>query len=310
MRITNSMMIDRMVTNINNGLSKANNYYMQLASNRRIVRLSDDPVGVLSSMNARLNIKNLERYQASVNTARTWVDQTETTLLDMESVLVKIKENLIDAISTKNDEDKKNIGVLVENLEDHLMKDLNATVGDKYIFAGYNTTNAPFERDENGKILYNKIDLSNAAVDTTDEESQRIQFDIGYEISMDVSLTGIDVVGKGEDNMFKILDDLVADLKAGASNDELNTKYTAKIENLRNRIATQQVEIGARQNKLDMMENRYEVDAINYEAIRTGIEDIDQAQTIMKMKLTESVYQQTLAVGARIIQPSLMDFLN
>lgn len=310
MRITNSMSINRLVTNLNGGLNKTNNYYMQLSSNRRIVKLSDDPVGVLSSMTARLNIRNLERYQESVREARSWVDESESALRNMQEIFTSIFENVIDAAGTKNDDDKANIGTYIEKMRDQLQQILNTTVGDKYIFAGFNTTNAPFEKDANGKMLYNGLDLSDMSVDVTDEEKQVMSFEIGYDIFMDVTFTGIDIAGRGENNMFKILDDLVNDLNNGISNEDLSKNYLSKIESLRNRMSTLTVEVGTRTNKLDLMDQRYEEDAINYEAIRTSIEDIDQAETIMKMKLSETIYKQALAVGAKIIQPTLMDFLR
>jgi flagellar hook-associated protein 3 FlgL len=39
-------------------------------------------------------------------------------------------------------------------------------------------------------------------------------------------------------------------------------------------------------------------------------EDIDQAENIMLLKSEENVYRASLAGGARIIQPSLVDFLK
>jgi flagellar hook-associated protein 3 FlgL len=40
------------------------------------------------------------------------------------------------------------------------------------------------------------------------------------------------------------------------------------------------------------------------------VEDIDLPQTIMDVKLQETAYQAALAASARVIQPSLMDFLR
>jgi flagellar hook-associated protein 3 FlgL len=126
---------------------------------------------------------------------------------------------------------------------------------------------------------------------------------------MDATFTGIDVVGLGEENMFKILDDLIYDLENGAPNDKL-TLYLGKLTTVQDRLLTCTVELGARTQKLDTMENRYSLDFINAEAVRTDIEDIDQEYTIMQMKFAEAVYRQALAVGARVIQPTLLDFLR
>ena len=40
------------------------------------------------------------------------------------------------------------------------------------------------------------------------------------------------------------------------------------------------------------------------------IEDIDLPKTIMEMQLQQTSYQAALAAGAKVIQPSLIDFLR
>jgi flagellar hook-associated protein 3 FlgL len=40
------------------------------------------------------------------------------------------------------------------------------------------------------------------------------------------------------------------------------------------------------------------------------VEDVDIADTIMKLKLQENVHQAALAAGSRIITQSLVDFLR
>ena len=39
-------------------------------------------------------------------------------------------------------------------------------------------------------------------------------------------------------------------------------------------------------------------------------EDADMAAAITELKMRESVLRATMAVGARVIQPSLMDFIS
>lgn len=142
-----------------------------------------------------------------------------------------------------------------------------------------------------------------------EENTQDIQFEIGHEMYFDVSFTGMDVVGTGEDNMFNVLINLVNDLNSGAPNEEIST-YLTSLTNVQDRLITCMVECGTRTTKLETITNRYSLDAISYEAARSDIEDIDQAKVIMDMKYSEIIYKQALATGAMIIQPTLMDFLN
>ncbi len=62
-RITNFMMTDNFKRNMQANTQKVDKFMGQLASNRRIVRLSDDPIGVLHALNARTSISNYEQYE-------------------------------------------------------------------------------------------------------------------------------------------------------------------------------------------------------------------------------------------------------
>lgn len=48
----------------------------------------------------------------------------------------------------------------------------------------------------------------------------------------------------------------------------------------------------------------------NLEAQRAGIEDMDVGEIVIKLKQQEVTYQAALAVTARTLQPTLMDFLR
>ncbi len=344
LRITNGMMIDNMLTNINKGLLNLNEYNNKVSSNRQMINLSDDPAGLLSSMTTRLRITSIQRYESNVLKSRSWVEQSETALYDINEILISMKELTIDAMGVKNETDLENISVEIEQLGEHIMQNLNAVVGDKYIFGGFNTTEPPFVKDEaTGDVLYNGIDLSQVYNDdgtqgtayeavfgtggTTPadrgEIDQILEFEIGFEMNMSVSFTGIDVVGLNNTanpgtetyNIFQVVEDLVNALNnppAVNPNDPNHylSNFLVELDEVRNNVMTKIVEVGTKSSTLELMSERYSVDYINNEAVRSEIEDIDVAEEIMKMKYAETTYQQALAVGARIIQPTLMDFLN
>jgi len=69
-------------------------------------------------------------------------------------------------------------------------------------------------------------------------------------------------------------------------------------------------EIGGRQRRLDMLEARYERDIINFRQMQSDAADADIAEVIMDIRMAETVYQAALSAGARVIQPTLMDFLR
>lgn len=82
------------------------------------------------------------------------------------------------------------------------------------------------------------------------------------------------------------------------------------LENLRDRVMSIRSDIGARTNRIELTLNRLESDTVNFTQLMSENEDVDMAETIMNLKNEENVYKASLEGGARIIQPSLMDFLR
>ena len=72
----------------------------------------------------------------------------------------------------------------------------------------------------------------------------------------------------------------------------------------------QRAVVGARVNRLELQENRLESTRIDYTELLSKNQDADMAEVIMDLKMQENVYRASLAAGARIIMPSLVDFLR
>jgi len=69
-------------------------------------------------------------------------------------------------------------------------------------------------------------------------------------------------------------------------------------------------ELGAKANRLDMVKSRIILERTNMEDILSKNEDVDIAEEITKLKMLEVAYKAALGVTARIIQPTLLDFLR
>ena len=87
--------------------------------------------------------------------------------------------------------------------------------------------------------------------------------------------------------------DLIGDLEAGLDH-----------------ILSIRAEVGARVNRLELVNNRLEDTHFSYTRLLSETENADIAETIIELKAQENVYLASLGAGARIIQPSLLDFLR
>ena len=101
---------------------------------------------------------------------------------------------------------------------------------------------------------------------------------------------------------------MISNLRSG------NSKGVAdqlpQLETRMNKVLTQQAEVGAKTNRLELMEARLQDLNLNLQTLQSKTEDADMDDLIIKAKVNDSVYQASLSVGAKVIQPSLVDFLR
>ncbi|MCQ6277135.1 flagellar hook-associated protein FlgL [Bacillus sp. V3B] len=82
------------------------------------------------------------------------------------------------------------------------------------------------------------------------------------------------------------------------------------LDQMLDNIVSTRSELGARTNRAEMVHNRLlEQEVIATQTVSEN-EDIDFEQVLIDLTLQESLHKASLSVGARLIQPTLMDFLR
>jgi len=88
------------------------------------------------------------------------------------------------------------------------------------------------------------------------------------------------------------------------------TKAIDLIGGFLNDIVSTRAELGAQVNRMEMVENRLLQQEVIATKTMSDNEDIDFERVIIDLKTQESLHRASLATGAKIIQPTLMDFLR
>ncbi len=108
--------------------------------------------------------------------------------------------------------------------------------------------------------------------------------------------------------LIKDLEDLISDLRSAKFN-EID-KYIDVIEDHRENIQTEVSDIGARYNRLVHLKEQHLSNQLSAKELLSDVQDVDLSKVIMNLKNAENVYKASLSTGARVIQPSLLDFLR
>lgn len=309
MRVTNNMLLSNYLKNINSNLTTVGTMQEQMASGKAVSKVSDDPIGAISILQLRSKLNKTEQYEENVEKAQAWLDESESSVLELNDVIQSAYETAVNqATGTMDADDKAAAAELIMQLRDHVVMIGNAKSGDKYIFGGYNVTNEPFTIDASGSILYNGIDLTDTTAVTAISDDS-IQYSVGFNITMDISVNGAQLFGTGDDNLYNVLDDFYNALMNDASTDELGG-YITKLQDAQSNVMAIDAAIGGKTNRLELIQNRLEEDVLTYTERKSSIEDIDEAEAIMNYNMAEYVYEASLSIGSNIIQQSLVDFLS
>lgn len=121
------------------------------------------------------------------------------------------------------------------------------------------------------------------------------------EISMNAQRTGMSIF----DVMIKIRDDLWKNDTRALGSEDLGYLHRA-LDNMLTNLG----EIGARTRRFETVMKRLSLDELDMTDILAKTENIDFAQAVMDLQMMEHIHRSALAITARILQPTLLDFLR
>lgn len=296
MRVTNTMMNKQLVSNLNRSFSKMDKLQNHLSTGSKILRPGDDPVGLTYVMRYNSEMSRNDEYMKNVDTGIGWLREMDSLMQQASDILKRAKTLTQQASTGTTPEDAREaIAIEIKHLKEQMVMIGNSTFAGRYMFNGQKTDQAPYNADT-------------AATDQTDKGM--FQLNVAQGVAVPISITGEDIFGKAGDdlNVFKVLDDIYTHLQNNEQDGIL--AGITKIEEVADQISSQWSEMGARMNRFELVANRIGDQQLHIEALRSEINDVNYAETITELKMQESVHQAALGVGARIIQPSLMDFLR
>lgn len=151
MRITTSMMNNRMLANMNRNLQRMSKINEDIASQKKLHRPSDDPVLMARALKLNTDLAINEQLNKNVNDAYSVIDKTDTALNELTNILTRMRELTVTASNgTLEDKDTQKIREEISQLKDQIVKMGNDTYAGKFIFSGFRT-DTPYLK-ENGNI--------------------------------------------------------------------------------------------------------------------------------------------------------------
>jgi flagellar hook-associated protein 3 FlgL len=291
-RVTERSMANRTMVGLQGNLSKLGNLQAQLSSGKLLARPSDSPTGTVAAMSYRGEIRQLAQYGRNAQDGKAWLTAADDTLTAAIDLVHQARDLVVTGASVGpgGQASRDTMAAEVDRLRESLMTTANSTYLGRPIFGG--TTSGTVAYDATGTYV---------------GDTGSVQRTVANGVKVRVDGSGPSTFGTGNGQLFTVLAKISSDLRGSPNNltgdlDALDTSLGI----MQNQLA----DIGARYNQIDRLDQAATARSFELQQQLSDVEDIDLPKTIMELQLQQTAYQVALGATARVIQPSLQQFLR
>jgi flagellar hook-associated protein 3 FlgL len=269
----------------------------QVSTGKRILTPSDDPVGIAISLGLRRDQRAGEAWSRNIDDSLTWLNTTDRALGQALDVVQRARELAVQGGNgTLSAESRALIAAEVDSLKSQFVEIGNSSLGGRHIFGGTATDTPPFDPvTETAATPINTALISR-------EVAQ------GSVVSVNITADRLQDPPGATADIFTVLSALSTALQT--SDFDGITQSLGALDAHQDNISALRGEGAAKINRLELTASRFEAQRIATGDQLSRIEDVDMAQAITDLTMKETVYRAALATGARVMQPSLIDFLS
>jgi flagellar hook-associated protein 3 FlgL len=298
-RVATNAALSRVGADLTRTFNRMASVQSQITSGRRLQRPSDNPSEVANALEGRATQRRMEQYAANATDAAGWLKVTDDTLVGLQERAIEAKVQLTAAVSGgASATSLEAIGQELDNIRGAMVQMANVTYQGRSIFGG---TAAVTTAAYSASGAYNG---DSGAVKRTVDDG----------VTMQVNVTGTDIFGTRNaaaplsGDMFQVLDAMSSAARGGDVT--AMAAASAAFDTAIDRMSSAQVRVGGAAVQVENTINRNETVMLDVKDRLASIEEVDLAEAIISLRSNEAAYQAALGVTARVIQPSLMDFLR
>lgn len=297
MRITNNILIQSQLQGIRTNSEALVRAQEQIATGRRVNRISDDPVAGGDIMSSTSSINAIEQYRRNVQSASSRAESADTAFGQLTRLLERAKELAVgQAGAPANESTRRIAAVETEQIFRSAIGLANTKYGDEYLFGGELLTDQPFDGTGTGASL----DFTAP----TPTSSRSVEIGAGQMIQAVPDGTRAFV----DSDALEALRDLTRALASNdtaAIQDAMTTLDTAH-QNVQQLIG----ETGARMNQLEMTATNLDSLETTLKAFRSDRQDVDFEAAVTDLVGRQTAFQSAMLATSRLLSVSITDYLR
>ena len=303
-RVTTQIIANRTLNNLSYQQRKLLSLQNQLSTMQRVNRPSDDPMATRRAMGAQSVVAQNEQYITNISTIGPYLSETETTIKTVEQYRQRAMELALQGSSGTNGQvQREQIAIEINQVLEDVASQANHITNGRYIFGGTDTKTKAFTvaRNAAGEITGVTFAGNNRKFQVEVQTGARVNInETGDDVFMDTGGTSV--------NLFQTLIDIRDSLRSGDMT-ALETS-TKDLTSGQDQLMVAVTRLGSTQNRIDRIdENLQDINTQEKGVVSDNI-DVDVADLIVKINVANNAYQASLNAAARVIQPSLLDYIG
>ncbi len=295
-RVTQSMMSHSALTGLQTSLRRISDVQEQLSTGRVINRPSDDPIGAASAMKLRSAKAEQAQYARNADDGVAWLNQIDGALGSAGDQLRRARDLAVQGASSGSmgQQARDALATEVGQLREGLVSVANTTYLNRPVFNGVDAR----------KTAYDGSTTPVTWTGTTGDVVRRV----GVDVDIKVNVNGPEAFGPVNDSVFDHLDALSTALRAGNTVDIGKAIDVLKADG--DRISSARADVGTRTNRMELAKSQADDAGLTLSSSISEVENTDLAKATVDLQLQQVAYQAALAATAKVMQPSLQDFLR
>ncbi len=292
MRLSTRTVVDQVLNNLDGNYQRLVQLQRQLSTGRRVTRLSDDPARASEGLRYRSELSRGTQFVRNIDATAARLEATESSMGTMNDLLQRAREVAVyGANDTVSAAQRVTLAAEVEQLMEQAIQVGNTNFSGQYIYGGTATTTVPFA-----------ISSGPPMAATYNGNAGLIERQIGSATRVDVNVPGDAAFAPS----FQALSDLHAALTAGTG----VSATIAGIDTALDGILQLRGQFGAKVSRLELTRIEQTNAQFTAEVAIANAEEIDFPEVVTRLQSQEAAYQAALSATARVVQPSLLDFLR
>lgn len=292
-RITNQAMATAAQRNLQAGQSRLAMLQEKAGTLQNIARPSDDPSGLATAAATRAQLRAADQYNNNISDGTGWLNTADAALGQAANIMNRVRDLTLQASNgTLPGAAKEAIAIELDSLNKDLLSAANTKYLGRNVFAGSSDSATAFSGNP---PVFNGVPGSSVERRVDADQTVRVDADGGM------------AFGNGAESVFALVSNIATALRSGGGDPALQL---SALNTRLHTVTSARTDVGTRQAQLEAAKDGLSARKATLEAQRSALEDADIGQVVLDLKLHETNYQVALAVTARVLQPTLMDFLR